>query len=260
MNVLVTGGAGYLGCLVVRQLLEAGATVTVVDRLDRGSAGIDGLPINRVDWDINQYSEYLKYDRIIHLAGPSLETVGADQVGAMRSMVNGTWKIYNAMRPFVFASTCSIYGDASLYSWAKEFGEGFNAGGVNLRFGTLVGPSPNMRWDTFANAALKAAYDGQVFDVYQEAAMRPWLDVRDAARITVSYALKPMAATQLAIASECLSKADVISRVQALIPKMQIQQIASGDTRDYAVPTTSGLIPVALSLSDLKDAMDAKTV
>ena len=125
MKVLVTGGAGYIGCVAVRQLLDKGEAVRVFDKLYFGDQGLAdvGDKIDLVQGDIRLFDPRVLdgCNAVIHLAGLSndptaefnpkanheINTVGTDVV-ARACKERGVSR-------FVFASTCSIY-DLGFYA------------------------------------------------------------------------------------------------------------------------------------------------
>jgi UDP-glucose 4-epimerase len=123
MNVLVTGGAGYIGSVVSNELLKAGHRVTVYDNLSHGYA--EAVPENAElivgDLaDAHQVNEVLtrgKFDAVMHFAalieaGESMSVPGL----YFENNTANTLKLLNAMvehgvNRFVFSSTAALYGD-----------------------------------------------------------------------------------------------------------------------------------------------------
>jgi UDP-glucose 4-epimerase len=119
---LVVGGAGYIGSVVARHLVEAGHFVTVLDNLSKGHewAVPDGVALRRVDLlDTVRVSEVVAegFDAVLHFAALSLvgESV-AQPVKYFRTNVGGTLNLLDAMRAagvtrLVFSSTAAVYGE-----------------------------------------------------------------------------------------------------------------------------------------------------
>jgi UDP-glucose 4-epimerase len=122
MNVLVTGGAGYIGSICTEELLNAGHRVTVYDDLSEGHrSAVDpraqfvlGRP-NEAD-DILNAVKSARSEAILHFAANAL--VGESMVNPQKyfhnNVVNGL-KLLEAARTtgvkkFVFSSTCATYG------------------------------------------------------------------------------------------------------------------------------------------------------
>jgi UDP-glucose 4-epimerase len=122
MNLLVTGGAGYIGSIVAAQLLNAGHDVTVLDHLERGhrAAVPAGARLEQIDLlDAEAASAVLAqgYDAVLHFAALALvaESV-ANPERYHRGNFVGTLNLLDAMREhgckrLVFSSTCAVYGE-----------------------------------------------------------------------------------------------------------------------------------------------------
>jgi UDP-glucose 4-epimerase len=121
-NVLVTGGAGFIGSELVRQLVNAGARVTVVDNLVNGKQrNVDGLPIQVLTTDIRQTDDMsaLLYgvDIVFHLAclgvrhsiHAPLENHEVNATATLQLL--GLAKAANVGR-FVYVSSSEVYGTA----------------------------------------------------------------------------------------------------------------------------------------------------
>lgn len=129
MQILVTGGAGYIGSHTAVKLLEAGHEVVVIDNLCNGSQEsirrverITGKPVHFVECDIRDregldavFSQHA-IDAVIHFAG--LKAVG-ESVGKpleyYENNVHGTLVLCQAMeeagvRRMVFSSSATVYG------------------------------------------------------------------------------------------------------------------------------------------------------
>jgi len=120
MNVLVTGGAGYIGSVLSRILLEKGYNVTILDRLFFGFDSIKDIAdqITLIKDDIRFFNPELLngIDVVFDLAALSNDPCGElDQEKTLEINYKGRVRVANlakkyGIKKYVFASTCSVYG------------------------------------------------------------------------------------------------------------------------------------------------------
>ncbi|KAF1043702.1 MAG: UDP-glucose 4-epimerase [Herbaspirillum frisingense] len=130
MNILVTGGAGYIGSHTCVELLKAGHEVIVFDNFSNSSAEsvnrvqkISGKPVSLVKGDIRNREQLesvlreFKCEAVIHFAG--LKAVGESVEQPLMYYDNnvvGTVRLLEAMaatgvKTIVFSSSATVYGD-----------------------------------------------------------------------------------------------------------------------------------------------------
>lgn len=122
MNILVCGGAGYIGSHTLRQMHREGYETLVLDNLDRGHlAAIGPTPFIKADLsDRSALAEVFrnnKIDAVIHFAAHSQVGESMDRPGNYyRNNVVGTLNLLEAMRQarvkyIIFSSTAAVYGE-----------------------------------------------------------------------------------------------------------------------------------------------------
>jgi len=128
MNVLLAGGAGFIGSHLTDALLERGDHITCVDNFSLGNKEIiehylDGLNYEFCELDIcdtgklNTVFEEHDFDSVYHLAANSdIQKGGTDPSIDYHDTFLTTVSILNAMREFgvkelLFSSTSAVYGD-----------------------------------------------------------------------------------------------------------------------------------------------------
>ncbi len=121
MKLLVTGGAGYVGSIVSRQLLQRGHEVVVLDNLERGHREAVAADARFVEADLRDRAQISTavaegFDGVLHFAALALvaESVSHPE-RYYRTNVTGTLNLLEAMRDasvprLVFSSTCAVYG------------------------------------------------------------------------------------------------------------------------------------------------------
>jgi UDP-glucose 4-epimerase len=121
LKLLVTGGAGYIGSVVTRQLLAAGNEVVVLDNLERGHRAAVASEARLVVVDLRDGDSVHKalaegFDGVLHFAAFALvgESVSHPE-RYYRNNVVGTLNLLEAMHEagvprLVFSSTCAVYG------------------------------------------------------------------------------------------------------------------------------------------------------
>ena len=123
MNILVTGGAGYIGSHVVEELQKSGFTPIVYDNLSTGHAAAVPEDVQLVEGDIHDVTftrhimEQFNIDAVIHFAASSL--VGESMENPAKyyfNNVEGSLHLLEAMRGagvdrMVFSSTAAVYGE-----------------------------------------------------------------------------------------------------------------------------------------------------
>jgi len=202
-NVLVIGGAGYIGGCLTDQLLQKGYHATVFDCLMYEERFLKKVPF--VYGDIRDTDALVrlapKYDTIIWLAG----IVGD---GACAQDPELTYEInFNSIKRFldrtrrklIFPSTCSVYGaqhgmlletsptmPLSIYAETKLEAEKavLDHGGMALRLGTLFGVGDEysrLRLDLVINVLTYKAFKEGKITIFGGEQWRPILAVRDVA-------------------------------------------------------------------------------
>jgi len=220
MKVLITGGAGYLGSTLVPILLTTGHSIRVLDNLNHGGASL--LPVwsdpgfEFIRGDIRDRATIASavsgVDAVVHLAAivgdPACarnpDLAQAVNLHASLALIEESKRA--GVARFVFASTCSNYGKmkdpnalvdekselnpVSLYAQTKVTVEKLLLSTANgnswsptpLRFATIFGASPRMRFDLTVNEFTMEMLVKKKLVVFGEQFWRPYIHVRDAAR------------------------------------------------------------------------------
>lgn len=223
-KVLVTGGAGYIGSVLLRRLLAKKYEVRVVDSLEFGGESLVDLIsnphfefINATILDKESLENAMKgVDSIVHLAAIVGDAACAkDPQKSQRINFDATCNLYtianaNSVSKFIFASTCSNYGkmrDAnqfvdedsalspiSIYAETKVAAEKFllqqstanHCKATCLRLATVYGLSPRPRFDLTVNEFTKELALGRELSVFGEQFWRPYCHVFDIANAIIS--------------------------------------------------------------------------
>ncbi len=214
-HVLVTGGAGYVGSVLVPYLLQRGYNITVFDSFYFGGASLRGVlkQIRVVKGDVRNPPCGLFDDvhAVIHLAALSNDpTAEFNPTANMQINKEGTIAVarmaqHAGVRRFIFASSCSIYNrepqynktqsesaavfPKNPYSLSKFLAEQellkmcTNRFFVTiLRKGTIYGFSPRMRYDLIINTMVSDALRKKQIVVYNGGLQwRPLVAVEDVA-------------------------------------------------------------------------------
>ncbi len=123
MNVLVTGGAGYIGSFMVKRLLEEGYVVTVFDSLEKGhketiderAKFVQGSILDKNG--VESLFARKKFDGIIHFAGlismgESMEKPGVYfETNTLGSLNVIEQAVKRNVKNFIFSSTAGVYGN-----------------------------------------------------------------------------------------------------------------------------------------------------
>lgn len=274
-TVLVTGGAGYVGSLVCRRLLARGYRVVVLDNLSFGQESIADLMPNAnfqlIVGDIGNINHLIQgikqADHVIHLAGTVGDPASAlDPTYTMESNYFSTQTLVELSKHyqvshFIFASSCSVYGASndiltersplnpvSLYARTKIAAEKkllessdpyFNP--IILRFGTLYGLSPRMRFDLVVNLMSAHAFFLKKILISGGDQWRPLLHVDDAAEACVQALEMPLDSVRRQIFNvgsndENYKIKDIARLIKKQLPQVNIiSQDAAADLRNYRV-------------------------
>ena len=123
MEILLTGGAGYIGSHVALSLIDQGHNLTIIDNLSTGNKKILPKNINFINCDVNdenKVSTILKnktYDVLMHFAGfVVVEESVQNPKKYFKNNTNNAIKLFeicykNNLKNIVFSSTAAVYGN-----------------------------------------------------------------------------------------------------------------------------------------------------
>jgi nucleoside-diphosphate-sugar epimerase len=280
--VMVTGGAGYVGSILLRKLLLNGYRVVCVDNLRYGGASLIDIWANpdfvfeKVDITNRNAMDGVfgrhKFDGVVHLAAivgdPAckLEPDLARKTNLEAPAYILDRAIQSNVKRFVFASTCSNYGrmknpheyvdensplaPVSLYAELKVEFEKILLDQVQkdqdicptiLRFSTVYGISPRMRFDLTVNEFAKEIALGKQLRVFGEQFWRPYCHVQDFSKaiLAVLEADKQKVAFNVfnvGDISQNYTKKMLVEELLKQVPDAQVEYThKENDPRDYRV-------------------------
>ncbi len=278
-RVLVTGAAGYIGSVLVRILLGKGYRVKGFDNLSFGGEALIGVYNHpgfefvkgdiRNDEDLRNALEGV--GAVVHLAAIVGDPACAKQP-ELATDINwhGARKLYDlccetrGIKRFIFASTCSNYGKmpgegylneesplkpVSLYAELKVKFEQYLLQSKTrpdfiptaLRFATVYGLSPRLRFDLTVNEFTREVALGKELEIFGEQFWRPYCHVEDLARGCVHVLESDPAAVDHNVfgvgdTRENYQKAMIAEELLKVIPDARIRYVSrSEDPRDYRV-------------------------
>lgn len=270
MRILVTGGAGYVGSVLIRRMASEGHDVTVLDNYRRSChspyEGVREVPgdIRTVTWaDIVRPG-----DSVVHLAAivgdPACsrhpqEALEVNQDASLR-MIDALSEIRAAH--LVFASTCSNYGTRadvaaavdesaelapiSLYARTKVAVENRLLKGdlpfaVDvLRLSTLFGTSPSMRFDLTVNEFTRDLALERPLEVFAPRSWRPYVHTADAASAILSclaFARDSPRVLNVGCNENNSTKMGIVHTIEDVLGRPGVVSVDeySADGRDYRV-------------------------
>jgi len=308
-KVLVVGGAGYLGSVLCGELLGRGYRVRVLDNLAYGDSGIKKLLKNKefelLKGDIRNISNIVEaikgVDAVIHLAAIVGDPAcSADPEETLEINYLATKNIaetckYFQINRFIFASTCSVYGQSlfpdqelaedyflnpvSLYAETKIKCEQTILASVDenfsptiFRMATLYGYSPNMRFDLAINLLTAKAIFEKKIPIFGGDQWRPWLHLQDAALAYIKCLEKPIEDIKgeiFNVVSENYKVIEIGKIINKAIPSAEINiSNKTTDKRDYNVSylkisqklNFKSQKKIADGVFEIKEAIDKKII
>jgi len=278
-TVLVTGGAGYIGSWLTRLLLQDGYKVHVLDNLMFGGRALVDVfehpNLTFQQGDIREAQDRQQaltgVDAVVHLAAivgdPACkkEPELASETNQTASETLYQESVAAGVKQFVFASTCSNYGKmadpeaylneeselrpVSLYAELKVAFEKYLLGAQTadgptttvMRFSTVYGFSPRVRFDLTVNEFTKDVALGKELVIYGEQFWRPYCHVADLARSVVHVLKAPREKVHREVfgvgdTRENYTKKMLVDEIMKVYPNMNVSFVEKNeDPRDYRV-------------------------
>ena len=271
-DILITGGAGYIGSVLTPELLRLGHRVTVIDNFLYKQSSLLDCCMNKnftiVNGDARDEELIKKHIKGKDYIFPLAALVGfplcdKDKTAAVTTNLDAVKLIIKLRSPeqrIIFPCTNSGYGlgqgqsfcteaspidPISLYGKTKMAAEKavLEAGNsLTFRFATLFGASPRMRTDLLVNDfTYRAVFDRSVI-VFEGAFMRNYLHVRDAAGAFI-FAMdnfEKMKGRQYncGLSDANLSKLELCEKIKNHLPSFMYLEAPVGtdpDKRNYLV-------------------------
>ena len=272
LKILVTGGAGYLGSVMVPELLKAGHRVTVLDNFMFGQNSLATCCADKkfdvVRGDCRERDLIKKMTADKDVVIPLAALVGAplckrDKIGAEtinRDAIQTLTDVLGKDQRIIIPITNSGYGigekgkfcteetplrPISHYGVVKVEAEAIaltRENSISLRLATVFGMSPRMRLDLLVNDfTYRAVYDGVVV-VFEGHFKRNYIHVRDAAKAFIhaidNFENMKGEAYNVGLSNANISKNELCEKIKEHVPNFIYMEAPLGedpDKRDYIV-------------------------
>lgn len=261
MNILVTGGCGYVGSVLVNALLNDGHLITVVDMQWFGNnlSAHPNLTVIKADMRNIDQIPFQGKDVVIHLANiandPAVELLPtlSWEVNVLATQQMAERAIKYGIRQIIYASSGSVYGvkddpevtenlelvPISVYNKTKMVAERVLLSYQNnisihcIRPATVCGWSPRMRLDVSVNMLTYQALENQKVTVFGGGQTRPNIHILDMVRVYQHFLKNPLLDSGCYNAGfENISILEIAKKISLKIPT-EIVVTKSNDPRSY---------------------------
>jgi len=272
LSILVTGGAGYLGSILVPELLAAGHKVTVLDNFmyaQNSLAQVCAHPgFDVANGDARSTDTIRPLAKRADVVIPLAALVGAplcdkDPIAATTTNRDAVETLCGMLSPgqrVIMPITNSGYGigekgkpcteesplrPVSLYGKSKVEAERIvlaRANSISLRLATVFGMAPRMRIDLLVNDFVYRAVNDRFVVLFEAHFKRNYIHIRDVARAAIhaidNFDTMKDGAYNVGLSDANLSKAELCERIKAQVPGFIYLEASVGedpDKRDYIV-------------------------
>jgi len=271
-TVLVTGAAGYIGCILIPELLGRGYKVIGLDTYNRSDTTLAHVVANRnfepVRGDARDEGLLKDLASRADIAIPLAALVGAplckqDPIAARTTnydAIVSLMKLMGKEQRILYPTTNSGYGigqkgvfcteetplnPISLYGVTKVDAEKAildHGNGITLRLATVFGMAPRMRIDLLVNDFTYRAVNDRAVVIFEGDAKRNYIHVRDVAKTFLhaidNYCTMKGKPYNVGLSSANLSKLELCDKIREYIPEFVSLTAPIGedpDKRDYIV-------------------------
>jgi nucleoside-diphosphate-sugar epimerase len=273
MNVLITGGAGYLGSVLIERLFNNGGItkLTVYDNLMYNQTSLIHYSWRKnfefVYGDVRDQEKLSKYVDEADVIIPLAAIVGfpaCDRDKDLATAVNYTQvkficdRIKNTNKKIIYPNTNSGYGigengectEESPLNPISHYGvtkvnaerEVLNYGGISIRLATVFGSSPRMRMDLLVNEFVYKALTDKYITIFEKNFIRNYIHIRDVANTFVymieNYEKLKGDVFNVGLSNANLSKQQLVEKIKEYVPDFAItysDYYEDPDKRDYIV-------------------------
>ncbi len=265
MNILVTGGGGYIGTLLTNELIKLGHKVTVLDTFWFGNFLKKNSNLKIIKKDLLNVNEndFKKIDVVYHLASVANDAASLlDTKLTWEISCIGTLNLCNIckkmkIKKFIFASSGSVYGikkeknvteDLSLepisdYNKTKmiaekviqSFSKFFKV--YMIRPGTVFGYSPRMRLDLMINILTFQSLQKNEITVFGGKQTRPYIHIKDMVRMYLFFLKKNLKSGVYNASAGNLTASQTAKEIKKMI-NCKIIYKKSNDPRSYRLSSS----------------------
>jgi len=254
MNILITGGAGYIGSVLTGKLLQDNHKVTVLDNLLYNQLSLLSVCHNKnfelIQGDVRDIALLeklvIKNDVIIPLAAivgmPACKTNPQMAIDVNLKQIENIAKLVSTDQRIIMPNTNSQYGSStsiitedspfkplSLYAKTKCDAEKYlldSENGIALRLATVFGLSPRMRMDLLVNDLVYKSLTDGCLVLFESHFIRNYIHIHDVVKAFIfminNYEKCKGNAYNVGLSSANLSKFQLAERIKQHIPELVI--------------------------------------
>ena len=271
-NILVTGGAGYLGSILIPELLQSGNRVTVLDNFTYKQNSLAHV-CNNANFQVVKGDVRLKKTLVpllndVEIIIPLAALVGAplcdrDPINARtinRDSMLALFEWAQDKQYILMPTTNSAYGTGDENNFCSENSELHpisqyaqekvevekalmsRSNSISFRLATVFGMSPRMRIDLLVNDFVYRAVHDRFIILFEGHFRRNYIHIRDVTRAFL-HAIKNLDKMKgeiynVGLSEANLTKLELCERIQKQIPNFVVQEALVGkdpDQRNYTV-------------------------